>query len=152
MEGTQFAVGSRARSGVYCHEKAEMTELASKLSLELDEVKRRKGTIMTTTDEFYKSGPGPSSSHTIGPMRITHDFCQPDGGHSFDVSLKDIIYDAVEGDFPYPDTMTCRLMAGDTVLLEQDTTVDAMALTAREMNAKYKETSEGGLAVSLVLC
>jgi L-serine dehydratase len=33
-----------------------------------------------------------------------------------------------------------------------DTTVDAMALTAREMNAKYKETSEGGLAVSVTLC
>jgi L-serine dehydratase len=33
-----------------------------------------------------------------------------------------------------------------------DTTVAAMALTAKEMNAKYKETSEGGLAVSLVLC
>jgi L-serine dehydratase len=33
-----------------------------------------------------------------------------------------------------------------------DTTVDAMALTAREMNNKYKETSEGGLAVSVVLC
>lgn len=28
----------------------------------------------------------------------------------------------------------------------------AMDLTAREMNAKYKETSEGGLAVSVVLC
>jgi L-serine dehydratase len=33
-----------------------------------------------------------------------------------------------------------------------DTTVAAMALTAKEMNAKYKETSEGGLAVSVVLC
>jgi len=33
-----------------------------------------------------------------------------------------------------------------------DTTVDAMALTAKEMNAKYKETSEGGLAVSVTLC
>jgi L-serine dehydratase len=33
-----------------------------------------------------------------------------------------------------------------------DTTVSAMALTAREMNSKYKETSEGGLAVSLTLC
>ena len=30
------------------------------------------------------------------------------------------------------------------------TTIAAMALTAKEMNAKYKETSEGGLAVSLV--
>ena len=33
-----------------------------------------------------------------------------------------------------------------------DTTVSAMALTAKEMNAKYKETSEGGLAVAVVLC
>ncbi len=33
-----------------------------------------------------------------------------------------------------------------------DTTVVAMALTAKEMNSKYKETSEGGLAVSVVLC
>ena len=31
-----------------------------------------------------------------------------------------------------------------------DTTVTAMALTAKEMNSKYKETSEGGLAVSVV--
>jgi L-serine dehydratase len=36
--------------------------------------------------------------------------------------------------------------------VDLDTTVAAMALTAKEMNAKYKETSEGGLAVSLVLC
>jgi L-serine dehydratase len=36
--------------------------------------------------------------------------------------------------------------------LDFDTTVDAMALTAKEMNSKYKETSEGGLAVSVVLC
>ena len=36
--------------------------------------------------------------------------------------------------------------------VEFDTTVSAMALTAKEMNSKYKETSEGGLAVSVVLC
>ena len=36
--------------------------------------------------------------------------------------------------------------------LDFDTTVNAMALTAKEMNSKYKETSEGGLAVSVVLC
>jgi L-serine dehydratase len=33
-----------------------------------------------------------------------------------------------------------------------DSTVQALAITAKEMNSKYKETSEGGLAVSLVLC
>jgi L-serine dehydratase len=36
--------------------------------------------------------------------------------------------------------------------LDFDTTVSAMALTAKEMNSKYKETSEGGLAVSVTLC
>ena len=36
--------------------------------------------------------------------------------------------------------------------LDFDTTVTAMALTAKEMNSKYKETSEGGLAVAVVLC
>ena len=33
-----------------------------------------------------------------------------------------------------------------------DETVAALAQTAKEMNGKYKETSEGGLAVSVVLC
>ena len=42
----------------------------------LDVVKKSKGPVMTTLDEFYKVGPGPSSSHTIGPMRITYDFYQ----------------------------------------------------------------------------
>jgi len=36
--------------------------------------------------------------------------------------------------------------------VDLDTAVAAMALTAKEMNSKYKETSEGGLAVSVVLC
>jgi L-serine dehydratase len=160
---------------------------ASSLSQDLDVVKKSKGPVMTVIDEFYKVGPGPSSSHTIGPMRITYDFYQrctklpadqlakatalkvhlfgslsatgkghgteraalagiigkepatidprfldelrdkPDqvfpvklGGTTFNASLKDIIYDAPKGEFPHPNTMTCKLMAGDTVLLEQE--------------------------------
>ena len=46
------------------------------LSKDLDVVKRESKPVMTTIDEFYKVGPGPSSSHTIGPMRITYDFYQ----------------------------------------------------------------------------
>ena len=46
------------------------------LSADLNVVKQEKGPVMTTLDEFYKVGPGPSSSHTIGPMRITYDFYQ----------------------------------------------------------------------------
>ena len=157
------------------------------LSPSLNVVKEQKGPVMTTLDEFYKVGPGPSSSHTIGPMRITYDFYQrctklpadqlakasalkvnlfgslsatgkghgteraslagligkepatvdpafldglrdnPDqsfpvklGAKTVTVSLKDVVFDAVKGDFPHPNTMTCKLMAGNTVLLEQE--------------------------------
>jgi L-serine dehydratase len=46
------------------------------LSPELNVVQASKGPVMTTLEEFYKMGPGPSSSHTMGPMRITYDFFQ----------------------------------------------------------------------------
>jgi L-serine dehydratase len=157
------------------------------LSPDLEVVKQAKGPVLTTLDEFYKVGPGPSSSHTIGPMRITYDFYQrctklpadqlaqatalkvylfgslsatgkghgteraslaglvgkepatvdpafldslrdkPDqsfpvklGAKTVNVTLKDIVYDAPKGNFPHPNTMTCKLMAGDKVLLEQE--------------------------------
>jgi L-serine dehydratase len=157
------------------------------LSNDLNVVQGKKGPVMTTLDEFYKVGPGPSSSHTIGPMRITYDFYQrctklpadkldkatalkvhlygslsatgkghgteraslaglvgkepatvdpafldslrdkPDqsfpvklGSKTVSVSLKDIVYDAPKGDFPHPNTMTCKLLAGNDVLLDQE--------------------------------
>jgi L-serine dehydratase len=46
------------------------------LAADLNVVMKQKGPVLTTVDEFYKVGPGPSSSHTIGPMRITYDFYQ----------------------------------------------------------------------------
>ncbi len=155
------------------------------LSPDLDVVKRSKGPVMTTLEEFYKVGPGPSSSHTIGPMRISYDFYQrciklpadqlskvtgmkvhlfgslsatgkghgteratlaglvgkepatvdpkfldslasnPDqsfpvklGDKTLSLSLRDIIYDSPKGKFPHPNTMTCKLMSGDSVLYE----------------------------------
>ena len=33
-----------------------------------------------------------------------------------------------------------------------DETVAALAMSAKDMNSKYKETSEAGLALSVVLC
>src|ERR1700752_4065841 len=42
------------------------------------------------------------------------------GDKTLTMSLKDIIYDSPKGDFPHPNTMTCKLLAGDTVLLEQE--------------------------------
>src|SRR5262245_55699994 len=157
------------------------------LSPDLDVVKKSKGPVMTVVEEFYKVGPGPSSSHTIGPMRITYDFYQrcsklpadqlakatglkvhlfgslsaTGKGHgteraalagligkepatvdplfldemrdkptqsyplklgdkTFKLSLTDVVYDATKGEFPHPNTMTCKLMAGDTPIYEQE--------------------------------
>src|SRR3954468_22598026 len=42
----------------------------------LQVIKNTKGPVMTLVNKFYKVGPGPSSSHTIGPMRITYRFYQ----------------------------------------------------------------------------
>jgi L-serine dehydratase len=159
--------------------------VSTHLSPDLDVVRKAKGPVMTTLEEFYKVGPGPSSSHTIGPMRITYDFYQrctklpgeqlakatgikvhlfgslsatgkghgteraalagvvgkepatvepafldglaADPGQSFPVqlgdktltlSLADVVYDSPKGDFPHPNTMTCKLLGGDTVLYE----------------------------------
>jgi L-serine dehydratase len=57
---------------------AREEEAASKpaLSPELDVVQKEKGPVLTVLEEFYKLGPGPSSSHTMGPMRIAYDFFQ----------------------------------------------------------------------------
>src|SRR6476660_9213899 len=46
------------------------------LDKDLAVVQKQKGPVMTVLDEFYKAGRGPSSSHTIGPMRISYDFYQ----------------------------------------------------------------------------
>src|SRR5262245_47471677 len=41
---------------------------APPLDPKLNAVQKGKGPVLTTVDEFYKVGPGPSSSHTIGPI------------------------------------------------------------------------------------
>src|SRR5437899_5676535 len=56
--------------------EAAAAPLPPALSPELNVVQSSKGPVMTTLEEFYKMGPGPSSSHTMGPMRITYDFFQ----------------------------------------------------------------------------
>ena len=59
-------------------------------------------------------------SSTAWPRKPDQTFPVKLGGKTFNASLKDIIYDAPKGDFPHPNTMTCKLMAGDKVLLEQE--------------------------------
>jgi L-serine dehydratase len=196
MTGTTWAPEARAQQAA-TEAAAQQAKAATKdpaglkmssaLSPDLDVVKSSKGPVMTLVDEFYKVGPGPSSSHTIGPMRITYDFYQrcsklpadqlaqatglkvhlfgslsatgkghgteraslaglvgkepatvdprfldemiakPEqtypvklGSKTFNLSLADVVYDAPKGEFPHPNTMTCKLIAGDKTLYEQE--------------------------------
>src|SRR5215470_2415797 len=184
MTGRVWTPEARAAQAA---KEAGAPKLGAALSPDLNVVAKSKGPVMTIVEEFYKVGPGPSSSHTIGPMRITYDFYQrctklpadqlaqatalrvnlfgslsatgkghgteraalaglvgkepatvepafldglrdnPDqtfpvklGSSTVNVSLKDVIYDSTKGDFPHPNTMTCKLLAGDKVIFEQE--------------------------------
>jgi L-serine dehydratase len=78
----QFGLAALAASAVSligckeAHKEAPSQSVAAAPALDpaLAVVQQTKGPIMTTLQEFYKMGPGPSSSHTMGPMRITYDF------------------------------------------------------------------------------
>ena len=78
MTGTIWTREARAQqAATEASAKSPLPPLdSSSMSSDLDVVKRSKGPVMTVLEEFYKVGPGPSSSHTIGPMRITYDFYQ----------------------------------------------------------------------------
>ena len=182
LTGSIWTPAARAQQAA---KEAATPKLGSTLSPDLNIVKEAKGPIITVVDEFYKVGPGPSSSHTIGPMRITYDFynrctklpadqlAQATGlkvhlfgslsatgkGHgteraslaglvgkepatvdplfldnmiakpqqtypvklgdkTFNLSLADVVYDSPKGEFPHPNTMTCKLMAGQKALYE----------------------------------
>src|SRR6516162_7183436 len=73
MTGTVWMPEARAAQAT---KEAAQPKLGATMSPDLNVVKKSKGPVMTVVDEFYKVGPGPSSSHTIGPMRITYDFYQ----------------------------------------------------------------------------
>jgi L-serine dehydratase len=182
MTGRTWTPEARAQQAA---KEAGAPKLGATISPDLDVVKKSKGPVMTVVDEFYKVGPGPSSSHTIGPMRITYDFYQrcaklpadqlgqatglkvhlfgslsatgkghgteraalagligkepatvdplfldemkekPEqaypvklGDKEFKLTLADIVYDSPKGEFPHPNTMTCKLMAGDKAVYE----------------------------------
>jgi L-serine dehydratase len=74
--GTILAGCSKEQPTEQASQPATASTSAPGLSPDLEVVRESKGPIMTTLEEFYKIGPGPSSSHTMGPMRITYDFFQ----------------------------------------------------------------------------
>ncbi len=74
--GATAVITGRVLSAKEQTQRATGPAPAPALDPKLDVVQKGKGPVMTLLDEFYKVGPGPSSSHTIGPMRITYDFYQ----------------------------------------------------------------------------
>ena len=42
------------------------------------------------------------------------------GPATFNLTLKNIVYDATKGDFPHPNTLTAKLLAGNETILEQE--------------------------------
>ncbi|HEY2786939.1 MAG TPA: L-serine ammonia-lyase [Fimbriiglobus sp.] len=73
LTGTAWTPAARAAQAA---KEAQQPKINTMHSPDLALDKMAKGPVMTVADEFYKVGPGPSSSHTIGPMRITYDFYQ----------------------------------------------------------------------------
>jgi L-serine dehydratase len=71
-----FLAGCSSPSKEAAAPAAKADSVMAGLAPDLGVVQKSKGPIMTTLAEFYKMGPGPSSSHTMGPMRITYDFFQ----------------------------------------------------------------------------
>jgi L-serine dehydratase len=76
MTGAVWTPEARAQQATKEAAQPKKGPMGGEMSQDLDVVKRSKGPVMTILEEFYKVGPGPSSSHTIGPMRITYDFYQ----------------------------------------------------------------------------
>src|SRR6185436_8166510 len=76
MTGRSLTVEARTAQAVATTGTNTTQPAAPPLDPSLDVVKKGQGPVLTTVDEFYNVGPGPSSSHTIGPMRITYDFYQ----------------------------------------------------------------------------
>lgn len=182
---TAFLAGCSDSPGPAATKGKAADTLSTHLSPNLAVVQKAQGPILTVLDEFYKMGPGPSSSHTIGPMRITYDFYQrviklpadqlkratalkvhlfgslsaTGKGHGtdraalagllgkapatcppafldglaanpgqvykltlgpaiIDLSLKDVVFDAITGNFHHPNTMVVKLLAENETLYE----------------------------------
>lgn len=75
--------------------------------------------------------------------------CDPVGGY---VQIPCIERNAVGAIKAYNACLLAMCEQSSQHIVTLDAAIRAMAETGREMNAKFKETSEGGLAVSLVEC
>jgi L-serine dehydratase len=122
---------------------------------------------MISVLDLFTIGIGPSSSHTVGPMRAAAIFvhnlsntnpanrphnlgltCDPIGGLVEIPCIERNAMGAVKA------INAARIaMSGDgTHFVSLDKVIKTMKETGKDMQEKYKETSRGGLAVNVVEC
>lgn len=130
--------------------------------------------VTTSIFELFSIGPGPSSSHTMGPMRAGLDFlelcrglplsrrrkaarieaghpgltCDPVGGL---VQIPCIERNAMGAVKAYNAFLIAAAEMASHHKVNFDAALAAMAATGRDMDRRYKETAEGG-AVSMAKC
>jgi hypothetical protein len=86
--------------------------------------------------ELFRIGIGPSSSHTVGPMKAARGvvLALPDEGVA---RITTELFGSLGATGKGP---------------RSDKVIRTMRETGKDMRAKYKETSRGGLAVNVIEC
>lgn len=86
--------------------------------------------------DLFTIGIGPSSSHTVGPMRAARRFAE-----------------RLEHEGLLERTAGVRIERGDgSHKVSLDRVIKTMRETGADMKTKYKETSRGGLAINVIEC
>ena len=112
-----------------------------------------RGHIIVTAPTAGSAGIIPAIVKSLQDLKVPPQkirmTCDPVSGYVQVPCIERCAYGAVKA-------WTASCIASEAIPEERrvdlDTTISAMTLAAKEMNAKYKETSEGGLAASVVLC
>jgi L-serine dehydratase len=106
--------------------------------------------------DLFKIGIGPSSSHTVGPMLAARRFLDMLLEHNL-VAMQGLridLYGSLSATGKGHGTYAAQLALRGTGehFVSLDKVIRTMRDTGRDMHEKYKETSRGGLAVSMVEC
>ena len=99
--------------------------------------------MATSIFELFKIGIGPSSSHTIGPMKAAANFAGLLGSEHSSVSLERIVTELYG---------SLAATGNRHHYVSLDRVIKTMHQKGKDMKTKYKETSRGGLAVNVVEC
>jgi L-serine dehydratase len=129
--------------------------------------------------DLFKIGIGPSSSHTVGPMRIAQMFVKEAFAEAMGGTVTQV-ENAAEIAMEHSLGLTCDPVGGlvqvpciernavasvravnaarmslngdGSHYVSLDNVIQTMFETGKDMMSKYKETSQGGLAVNIVEC